>query len=64
MGVLRQEEGRGLDLCVREGGKGRGREGNHLTLKICIQKGFEQSLTIHIPLIELFYPLLKNRIRT
>ena len=30
------------------------------TLQICIQRGFEQPLVVHIPLIEIFYSLLKN----
>lgn len=42
-----------------EGGRG----GNQPTLKISIQGGFEQSLMVHIPLIEIFYSL-KNYIRT
>lgn len=50
LGVLRQEKGRGLHLCARRGRKGRDRGKNHPPLKICIQKGFKESLIIHTPL--------------
>lgn len=50
-----QEEGGVLDLCARSG---------RTRSSLCIQRSFEQSLKVHIPLIEIFYPQLKNYIKT
>ena len=50
--------------CWEEVGKAGGRGGNQPTLKISIQRGFERSFMVHSPVIEIFYSLLKDHIRT
>ena len=62
MGILIQEEGRVLDY-VQEVGELGAERGTIQLWKICIQRSFEQSLKVHIPLIEIFYPQLKNYVK-